>query len=112
MSLIPTLTSIGRGGISLFMFVCLVNILWKHVQMYVCVCSSIFVDMTMGIENTRFGVATNHREIESVIGHLYLLGFIILNKICIKTKLQTRDGFEDLIMRGEGVRHPMTSVRR
>jgi hypothetical protein len=50
----------------------------------VCVCSGISVDMAMGTENTRFGVATNHREIEGVIGHLYLLGFIILIKICIK----------------------------
>ena len=39
----------------------------------------------MGMENTRFGVATNHQEIEGVIGHLYLLGFIILIKICMKT---------------------------
>ena len=50
-----------------------VNILCKHVQVCVCVCSSIFVDMAMGIDNTRFGVATNHREIEGAIGHLYLL---------------------------------------
>jgi hypothetical protein len=42
------------------------------------------VDMAIGMENTRFGVATNHREIEDVIGHLCLLGFIILIKICLK----------------------------
>ena len=52
--------------------------------MCVCVCFGIFVDMAMGTENTRFGVATNHREIEGVIGHLCLLGFIILIKTCIK----------------------------
>jgi hypothetical protein len=51
----------------------------------VCVCSGMFIDMAMGIDNTRFGVATNHREIECVVGHLYLLGFIILIKICMKT---------------------------
>jgi hypothetical protein len=39
----------------------------------VCVCSGMFVDMAMGMDNTRFGVATNHWEIEGVIGHLYLL---------------------------------------
>ena len=54
-----------------------VNILCKHVQVCVCVCvcvcSGIFVDMAMGTVNTRFGVATNYREIEGVIGHLYLL---------------------------------------
>ena len=81
-------------------------------QVYVCVCSSIFVDMAMGTENMRIGVATNHQEIEGVIGHLYLLGFIILIKMCIKAGPRTRDGFGDLIMRGEGVTHPTTSVRR
>ncbi len=80
--------------------------------MQVCVCSDISVDMAMGTENTRFGVATNHREIEGVIGHLYLLGFTILIKICIKTGSRTIDGFGDLIMRGEGVRHPTTSILR
>ena len=49
-----------------------VNILWKHVQVYMCVCSDIFVDMAMRTENMRFGVGTNHREIEGVIGHLYM----------------------------------------
>ena len=29
-----------------------------------------------------------------------------------KTGSRTRDGFGDFIMRGEGVRHPMTSFRR
>ena len=38
--------------------------------------------------------------------------FIILIKICIKIGSWTRDGFWDLIMRGEGVRHPTTSVLR
>ena len=77
-----------------------------------CVFSGISVDMAMGTENMRFGVANNHREIEGVIGHLYLLGFTILIKICIQTGYRTRDGFGDLIMRGEGVRHPTTSVLR
>ena len=66
----------------------------------------------MGTDNTRFGVATNHQEIEGVIEHLYLLGFIILIKTCIKTGSGTRDEFEDLVIRGEGVRYPTTSVRR
>ena len=61
------------------------DILCKHVQVCVCVRSEIFVDMAIGTDNTRFGVATNHWEIEGVIGHLYLLVFIILIKICIKT---------------------------
>jgi hypothetical protein len=39
-------------------------------------------------------------------------GFIILIKTCIKTGFGTRDGFGNLVMRGEGVRHPTTSVRR
>ena len=93
-----------------------VNILCKHVQVCVCVCvcvcSGIFVDMAMGTYNTKFGVTTNYREIEGVIGQLYLLGFIILIKICMKTGSWTRDGFENLVMRGEGVRHPTTSVCR
>ena len=78
----------------------------------VCLCFGIFVDMAMGTENTRFGVATNHREIEGVIGHLCLLGFIILIKTCIKIESWTRDEFGDLVMHGEGVRHPTTSARR
>ena len=65
----------------------------------------------MGRRNTRFEVATNHWEIEGVIGHLCLIGFIILIKICLKTGSCTRDGFADLIMHGEGVRQPTTSVR-
>ena len=39
-------------------------------------------------------------------------GFIILIKTCIKTGSGTRDGFGDLVMRGKGVRHPTTFVRR
>jgi hypothetical protein len=39
-------------------------------------------------------------------------GFIILIKACIKTGSGTGDGFGDLVMRGEGVRHPTTSARR
>ena len=45
-----------------------------------------FVDMVMGTNNKRFGAVTNHQEIKGVIGHLYLLGFIILIKICMKTE--------------------------
>jgi hypothetical protein len=45
-----------------------VNILCKHVQMCVCVCvcvcSNMFMDMAMGIDNTRFGVAINHWKFE------------------------------------------------
>ena len=42
-----------------------VKILCKHVQVYVCVCvcSGIFVDMAIRMDNTRFKVATNHRKI-------------------------------------------------
>ena len=38
--------------------------------------------------------------------------FIILIKTCIKTGSGTRDRFRDLVIRGEGVRHPTTSVRK
>ena len=52
----------------------------------VCVCDPTYTWIWQwGGENTKFGVATNHQEIEGVIGHLYLLGFIILIKICMKT---------------------------
>ena len=77
---IPTPTPIGLNGISFFSVLCVrVNILCEHVQMCVCVCvcvcvrSAIFMDMEMETDNTRIGVATNHREIEGVVGHLYLL---------------------------------------
>ena len=60
----------------------------------------------MGRRKTRFGVATNHWEIEGVIGYLCLIGFIILIKICLKTRSWMRDGFRDLIMHGEGVSIP------
>ena len=53
--------------------------------MHVCVCSDISVDMAKEGRNTRFGVAINHWEIEGVVGHLFLIGFIILIKICLKT---------------------------
>ena len=33
-------------------------------------------------------------------------------KTCIKTGSGTSDGFGDLVMRGEGVKHPMTSIRK
>ena len=39
-------------------------------------------------------------------------GFIILIKTCIKTGSGIGDGFRDLVMRGEGVRHPTTSACR
>ena len=88
----------------------------QNLTLCLCVCMCVYfgisVDMAMGRKNTRFGVATNHREIEGVIVYLCLLGFIILIKICIKTRSWTRDGFGDLIMHGEGVRHPTTSARR
>ena len=60
----------------------------------------------------RFGVAANHLEIEGVIGHLCLIGFNYLDYDMLKTESSTRDGFEYLILCGEGVRHPMTFVRR
>ena len=44
--------------------------------------------MAMGRRNTRFGVATKYWEIEGVIGHLCLIGFIILIKICLKLGLE------------------------
>ena len=80
--------------------------------MCVCVCSSIFVDMAMGTDNTRFGVVTSHLEIMRYDWSPMSTSFIILIKTCIKTGSGTRDGFGDLVMRGEGVRHPTTSVRR
>jgi hypothetical protein len=40
------------------------------------------------------------------------IGFIILIKIYMKTGSGTIDGFRDLVMCGEGIRHPTTSVRR
>ena len=93
-----------------------VNILCKHVKMCVCVCvcvcSDIFVDMAMGTDNTRFGVVTSHLEIMRYDWSPMSTSFIILIKTCIKTGSGTRDGFGDLVMRGEGVRHPTTSVRR
>jgi hypothetical protein len=84
----------------------------KHIQMCVCVCSGMFVDMVMGTDNTRFGVATNHRESLRCDWSPMSTSFIILIKTCMKTESWTRDGFGDLVMRGEGVRHPTTSVRR
>ena len=78
----------------------------------VCVCSGIFVDMENGTNNTRFGVATNHWEIMRCDWLPTSTDFIILIKTCIKTRSGTRDGFGDLVMCGEGVRHPTTSVHR
>ncbi len=66
------------------LLVCAMNILQKHV--HVCVCFNISVDIAMERRDTRFGVTTNHWEIKSVIGHLCLTDFIILIKICLKTK--------------------------
>ncbi len=77
---------------SRFMFVCLYVCVLRHIRGY--------------------GNGTNHREIEGVIGYLCLLGFIILIKICIKTRSWTGDGFGDLVMYEEGVRHPTTSARK
>ena len=57
-----TPTPIGLDKISFFSVFCAgVNILCKHVQ--VCVCSGMFVDIVMGMDNTRSIIATNHREI-------------------------------------------------
>ena len=66
----------------------------------------------MGMDNTRFGVVTSHLEIMRYDWSPMSTSFIILIKTCIKTGSGTRDGFGDLIMRGEGVRHPTTSVLR
>ena len=71
----PTPTPIRLDGILLFICVCDVNILQKDVHVCVCVYSGISMDMAMGGENMRFGVTTNHRGIEGVIGHLCLIGF-------------------------------------
>ncbi len=71
-----------------------------------------FVDMAMGTDNTRFGVATNHREIMRCDWLPMSTGFIILIKICMKIGSGTRNGFGDLVIRGKGVRHPTKSVRR
>ena len=55
----------------------------------VCVCALTYPWIWQwGGENTRFGVATNHQEIEGVMGHLCLLHFIFLIKICIKIGLK------------------------
>ena len=107
----PTSTPIVLDGISFLSVLCArVNILCKHVQM--CVCSGMFVDIAMGMDNTRFGVATNHQKILRCDWSPMSTDFIILIKICMKTGSGTRDGFGDLVMRGEGVRHPTTSVHR
>ena len=71
-----------------------------------------FVDMAMGTDNTRFEVATNHREILRCDWSTMSTSFIILFKICIKTSSGTRHRFRDLIMHGEGVRHPTASIRK
>jgi hypothetical protein len=68
--------------------------------------------MENGTDNTRFEVATNHQEIMRCDWLPISTGFIILIKTCIKTGSGTRDGFGDLVMRGKGVRHPTTFVRR
>ena len=81
-----------------------------------CVCvhvwSGIFVDMANGMDNTRFRVTTNHWKIMRCDWSLMSTDFIILIKTCIKIGSGTRDGFMDLVMHGEGVRHLTTSVRR
>ena len=78
----------------------------------VCMCSGIFVDIANGMDNTRFGVATNHWEIMRCDRSPMSTGFIILIKTCIKTRSGTKDGFKDLVMRGKGVRYSMISVGR
>ena len=48
--------------------------------MHVCVCSPAYPwTWKWGGENTRFGVTTNHWEIEGVIRHLCLIGFNYLD---------------------------------
>jgi hypothetical protein len=66
----------------------------------------------METNNMRFGVTTNHRETLRCDWSPMSTSFIILIKICMKIGSLTRDGFEDLVMRGEGVKHPTTSVCR
>ena len=66
----------------------------------VCVRFGMFMDMEMRMDNTRFGVATNHREIMRCDWSPMSTGFIILVKTCIKTGFGARDGFGDLVMRG------------
>ena len=80
--------------------------------MCVCVCSDMFVSLAIGADNTRFGVATNHREIMRCDWSPMYTGFIILIKTCLKTGPSTRDGFGDLVMQEEGVRHSTTSIRK
>ena len=108
----PTPTPIGLNEIS-FSVCCVLK--WTYcVNMYkcVCVCFGIFMDMANGTDNTRFGVTTNYREIMRCDWSPMSTGFIILIKTCIKTRFGTRDGFGNLVMRGEGVRHPTTSVHK
>ena len=98
----PTPTPIGLDESHFLFVLCAgVNILCKHVQMCVCVCVlRQFVDMAMGTNNQRFGVATNHREILRCDWSPMSTNFIILIKTCINTGSGTRDRFRDLVMRG------------
>ena len=88
-----------------------VNILCKHVQMCVCVLWHVRGHDNR-TDNTRFGIATNHREIMRFNWSSMSIGFIILIKIFMKTGSGTKDGFRDLVMHGEGVRHSTIFVCR
>ena len=90
-----------------------VNILCKHVQMCVCGCVLRHVRGHGKWDGQHeIGVITSHREIMRCDWSPMSTSFIILIKICIKTRSCTIDGFGDLIMRGEGVRHPTISVHK
>ena len=90
-----------------------VNILYKHVQMSLCVCTLAY-SWTWKMGRTTWDLESPPiiGKLWGVIGHLRLLILLSWFKTCIKTRSGTRDRFKDLVMCGEGVRHPTTSVRK
>ena len=114
MWLIPTPTPIGLIGNSI-LCVCVLG--WTYcgnMCKCMCVCAPAYLWIW------QWGRKIWDLESPPIIGklkvwlvtYICLLGFIVLIKICIKTGSWTRDGFGDLIMHGEGVRHPTTTVNR
>ena len=107
----PTPTSIGFDRIS-FLVCCVLG--WTYcVNIWKCVCVLWHV---RGHGNgdgqheiwSRYQSSGNFRCDWSPMS----TGFIILIKICMKIGSWTKNGYRDLVMREEGVRHFTTSVRR